>query len=149
MDITAQSLASRYVGIRELSKQGQDHPLIQWWLSLCGLSIETPDEVPWCSAFVNGIAWELGLPRSHSAAARSWLTIGTSVPIEDAKVGFDIVVLWRDRIDAATGHVALYAGRAAALPAADVVLLGGNQNNGVCTESFALARVLAVRRLLA
>lgn len=35
----------RFVGVKELPEG--DHPLIQWGFLLCGLSSETPDEVPW------------------------------------------------------------------------------------------------------
>lgn len=142
MTITAVDLAQRYVGIRELATTGKNHPLIQWWLSLCGFSMETPDEVPWCSAFINGIAWELRLPRSKSAAARSWLTVGTPVPDKDAIVGCDVVVLKRNN-NPAQGHVGLFMG----WNGASVQLLGGNQDNGVCVLDFPVARMLGVRRL--
>jgi len=145
VNITAFDLASRYIGIQEIAGQ-KDHPLIQWWLSLCGFPTDVHDEVAWCSAFVNGMAWELRLPRSKSAAARSWLTVGQAVAIADATVGYDVVVLKRGTdpqpgpdVIAAPGHVGLYAGAAQ--------LLGGNQGNGVRVEPFDPARVLGVRRL--
>ena len=76
MQITPFQLAQRHVG-HVFERAGDlDHPLIQWWLSLCGYDLGVHDEVPWCSAFVNGIAWELRMTRSKSAAARSWLTVG-------------------------------------------------------------------------
>ena len=81
--MTAFDIAQRYVGIQELPG-GKNHPLISWWLSLCGFELDSPDEIAWCSAFVNGIAWDLRLPRSKSAAARSWLTVGESVLLADA-----------------------------------------------------------------
>ena len=72
--------AQRYIGIREV-KGEKDHPLIRWWHSLCTIG-EVADEVPWCSSFVNGMAWDLRMPRSRSAAARSWLGIGMAVPFD-------------------------------------------------------------------
>lgn len=143
MTLTAVDLAQRYVGIKELATAEKNHPLIQWWLSLCGFSMDTPDEVPWCSAFVNGIAWELRLPRSKSAAARSWLNVGLPVLKRDAVVGFDVVVLWRGTIDAATGHVGFFMG----WQDGQVQLLGGNQSNGVCIQGFPEERILGIRRL--
>lgn len=152
MNITAFDLAQRYVGIREFSEQGQDHPLIQWWFSLCGWSIDTPDEVPWCSVFVNGIAWELRLPRSKSAAARSWLGVGTPVsdPTHEPMVGFDVVVLQRGsgaqpgpEVLDAPGHVGFFAG----FDMGRVMVLGGNQGNAVSVASFPATRVLGYRRL--
>lgn len=141
MTITPFSLAQRYVGIRELSG-AQHHPLVSWWLSLCGFSLDAPDEIPWCSAFVNGIAWELRLPRSKSAAARSWLTVGVSVQIADAVADSDIVVLSRGT-NPAQGHVGFFAG----WERGEVLVLGGNQQNSVSIEAFDATRILGMRRL--
>ena len=67
IEITLFELAQRYVGVGEL-KGGKDHPLIQWWLSLCGFGMESPDETPWCSAFANGMA-AIHTPDEHIAVA--------------------------------------------------------------------------------
>jgi uncharacterized protein (TIGR02594 family) len=148
---SAFDLAQRYAGIKELAGTGQNHPLIQFWLTLCGFGPDTPDETPWCSAFVNGIAWELRLPRSKSALARSWLTVGVPVELKDARNRFDVVILQRgdglqpgaDVLNA-PGHVGFFAGQTA-----DTIhLLGGNQGDGVTVAGFPIARVLGVRRLL-
>lgn len=133
-------LAQRYVGIKEIAGK-KNHPLISWWLSLCGFDTDTPDEVPWCSAFVNGIAWELRLPRSKSAAARSWLNVGIPVELNQAEVG-DIVILKRGT-NPAQGHVGFYASH----NEFTVTLLGGNQSNGVCVASFDKRDLLGVRRI--
>ena len=132
-------LAQRYVGIRELGPK--DHPLIQWWLSLCGYSTDSPDEIPWCSAFVNGIAWELRLPRSKSAAARSWLTVGLPIFLHDARAG-DIVILKRNN-NPEQGHVGFYA----SVEAQYVHVLGGNQSDSVCLAKFNQGDVLGLRRI--
>lgn len=151
--MTAFDLAQRYVGIRELAGAAKNHPLISWWLSLCGFSLDAPDETAWCAAFVNGIAWELRLPRSKSAAARSWLTVGRPVGIDEAKPEFDVVVMKRgsgpqpgpEVTSGAQGHVGFFAGLG---PNRTVLILGGNQRNGVTVEPFPLDSVLGVRRLV-
>ena len=108
--MTPFDLAQRFVGeVHELPGEHADHPLIQWWLSLCGYGFEAHDEVPWCSAFVNGICWECRLPRSKSAAARSWLQIGEAINLDDATAGYCIAVLSRG-MNPAQGHVGFYAG---------------------------------------
>lgn len=142
-------LAQRYVGIREIA-DNQSHPLIQWWLSLCGMSTDTPDSVPWCSAFINGLAWELRLPRSKSAAARSWLAVGIPIPLDQAQLG-DVVIFKRGdgvqpgpEVINAPGHVGLFAGR----EGNRLLILGGNQDDGVCIAGFGVNRVLGVRRLV-
>jgi len=145
MKLTLFDLATRYVGIHELAGNA-DHPLIRWWLSLCGFPTDVHDEISWCSAFLNGMAWELRLPRSKSAAARSWLAVGQAIDLMEATVGFDIVVLKRGAGDQpgpeviqAPGHVGLFAGRSS--------LLAGNQGNAVSVAPFDPAKVLGVRRL--
>lgn len=155
MNIDAFTLAQRYIGIAELGRR--DHPLIQWWLSLCtGFNTDSPDEVPWCSAFVNGMAWELRLPRSKSAAARSWLTVGRGIDSSEARPGWDVVILKRGGANQpgpevlnAQGHVGFFAGWEDGRQAkARVLVLAGNQGNAVSVAPFPWAQVLGLRRLI-
>jgi len=44
MTITALDLAQRFIGIREIAG-GKNHPLVSWWLSLCGFDLATPDVI--------------------------------------------------------------------------------------------------------
>ena len=77
-------VALRLEGMKE--KPGdQDEPFILWALSLCGL--DGHDETPWCSAFMNAVCYVLGLPRSGSAAARSWLAVGAPGLQEQGHLG--------------------------------------------------------------
>ncbi len=139
--MTAFDRAQRYVGeVQELAG-GQDHPLIQWWHSLCGLGANQPDETPWCSSFVNGVCWDEQLPRTKSAMARSWLNQGRVIALEEARPGFDIVVLARGK--APQGHVGFFAG----VDETHVHVLGGNQGNSVSIAAFPRGDVLGVRRL--
>lgn len=147
--MTLYDRAKRFEGIKELAGAA-DHPLIQWWLSLCGFGLDAHDEIPWCSAFVNGMAWDCELPRSRSAAARSWLKVGEPVAIELATQGNDVVVLKRGKepqpgpeVIEAQGHVGIYHG----VDGADVLVLGGNQGNEVSIARYPLAALLGVRRV--
>ncbi len=153
LSITAYSLAERYLGIREFAG-GLDHPLIQWWLSLCGFGLHSHDEVPWCGAYVFGAAvWPLRLQApTFPARARYWLTVGQKVEPGEALVGFDLVILARgggDQPDAsvldAPGHVGWFAGYSAIGPK----VLGGNQADHVSILNFPADRVLGIRRLVA
>ena len=141
--MTAFDLAQRFVGeVKELPG-GQQHPFIQWCHMLCGLGPDQPDETPWCSSFANAIAWMLRLPRSKSAAARSWLDVGEVVAgINFASVGNDVVILKRGT-STTQGHVGFYAGS----DGATVSVLGGNQGDAVSIARFPLADVLGIRRL--
>jgi uncharacterized protein (TIGR02594 family) len=146
--LTAYDLAQRFVGVREVSGN-LDHPQIMAMLTL-DTTWPTHDEVPWCSAFVNYICWLLRLPRSKNLMARSWLAVGRPVGLNDAVVGFDVVVLNRadgpqaSNILDAPGHVGFFAGR----ESGRVVVLGGNQSNQVSLAQYPAEKVLGVRRLL-
>ena len=152
VELTAFDLAGRFLGLTERAGNLENHPLIVWWFELCGLP-KQPDEVPWCSVFLNGLCWLLGpdVPRSKSAAARSWLTVAQAVSLDQAIIGWDVVILKRgagpqpgpDVFDA-PGHVGLFAGRLNG----DVLVRGGNQQNSVNDTRFPGHRVLGVRRLL-
>lgn len=148
--MTLFQLGQRFVGEIREQPGSADHPWIQWALMLCGFGLDAHDEVPWCSAAVNAWAWELRLPRSKSAAARSWLGIGEALELEEATVGNCVVVLSRGsgaqpgpEVRDAPGHVGVYAG----CDGPYVVVLGGNQGNGVSIERFPNDRILGVRRL--
>lgn len=139
MSITAELLARRFIGLKEVEGRGSN-PIILGMLQYAG-QWPTDDDVPWCSAFVWCIAYMLDLPRPTTAAlaARSWLRMGTGVDIASAIVGFDIVILKRGE----GGHVGFYEG----VSGQTVTLLGGNQGNEVGINAFDKARVIGVRRL--
>ena len=139
--MTAYDLAQRFVGELTELTGNDNHPLIQWFHMLCALGHDQPDATPWCSSFANGVCWLLRLPRSKSAAARSWLTVGRPVLIGEAVVGWDVVVLSRGAAPA--GHVGFFAG----VDRDHVHVLGGNQGDAVTVQAFDLATVLGVCRL--
>jgi uncharacterized protein (TIGR02594 family) len=148
MTITAYDVAQRFIGVHETPGVASD-PLV-----LSMLRLEQPDAaddaIPWCSAFVNFVAWLLRLPRSKSLAARSWLSVGLPIELSDAVPGFDVVILKRgageqpgaDVLDF-PGHVGFFAGA----KGGTVYVLGGNQGDAVSIEPFPTARILGVRRL--
>lgn len=147
MNVTLYDLAQRFVGLREESGP-RNNGFIVWAHSLCGL--DAADEVPWCSAFVNALAWMLDLPRSKSSAARSWLTVGTPISLSAANLGYDVVIFKRGaepqpgpEVLKAPGHVALFC----AVEGDQVLVLGGNQGDAVSISRYPVANVLGVRRL--
>lgn len=149
MHKTAFDQGARFINMREIEGERDNH-FIVWAHSLCGLE-DTPDEVPWCSSWLNAICWLHRLPRSKSARARSWLGVGKSLTLFDAKAGFDIVILSRGKgtqpgpeVINAPGHVGFYAGHDRDY----VQVLGGNQGDQVSIRHYATSRVLGVRRLI-
>jgi uncharacterized protein (TIGR02594 family) len=147
--ITPFTLAQRFTGLAE-TPGAVHNPAILGMLQLVDRSVHD-DETPWCSAFVNYVAWLLDAPRSKSLAARSWLRVGAPVALNQARPGYDVVVLSRGAnapgadVLAAPGHVGFFAGYSP--PTQMVRVLGGNQSDQVCSELFPVSRVLGVRRL--
>jgi uncharacterized protein (TIGR02594 family) len=148
IELSAYELAQRFVGISEVGGAASNPQI----LAMLRLDDTWPadDAVPWCSAFMNYVAWLLRLPRSKSLLARSWLTVGEVIDIGDAEPGFDVVVLNRGRgkqpgasVVDAPGHVGFFAG----LEGARIFVLGGNQSNSVGIGSYPKSRLLGVRRL--
>lgn len=149
MKVTAYDLMERFVGLKE-AKGPTSNAQVLAMLQLDAGWV-TDDEVPWCSAAVNYIAWLLRLPRSKNLSARSWLTVGTVIPsIASAQRGFDVVILKRGTGDQpgpdvleAPGHVGFFS----ALEHGCVWVLGGNQSDTVSLASFPAQRVLGIRRI--
>lgn len=148
LEISAYELAQRFVGVSEVPGT-TSNPQV---LAMLRLDNKWPedDSVPWCSAFTNYITWLLRLPRSKSLRARSWLLVGEVIELDQARAGFDVVILKRgkgtqpgpDVIDA-PGHVGFFAGS----EGSDVLVLGGNQGDTVSIARYAKSRVLGIRRL--
>jgi uncharacterized protein (TIGR02594 family) len=139
-------LAERFTGIQEVAGK-VDNPQIMSMLTL-DMSWPTADEVPWCSAFVNYIAWLGRAPRSKDLRARSWLEVGRSVAPENAEPG-DVIVLKRGTDDGpevidAPGHVGFFAGYSRP---GFIEVLGGNQSNTVKVSAYPADRLLSVRRI--
>ena len=137
MEVTAYSIAKNFIGIHEKAGD-QDNPFIVWCLSLCGYN-DAHDETAWCSCFANAICFILGLNRSKSAAAVSWLTEGTHVELSDAQVGFDICIFKT----VAGHHVGFFGGMQNGL----INLLGGNQKDMVSEALWKTDNLMEVRRI--
>lgn len=135
---SAYQVASRYLGIGEVVGS-TSNPAILAMLTL-DTNWPTDDETPWCSAFANWVCFQLGLPRSKSLAAVSWLGVGTIVDLDEAEIGLDVVILSRD----GGGHVGFYAG----MDGDRVKILGGNQGDHVSISAFPIDRIVGVRRLM-
>lgn len=109
----------------------------------------TDDETSWCSSFVNWTMEQAGIRGTDSAAARSWLNWGESVPINSASVRPGDVIVFPRGNNPAQGHVAIVD---EVLANGRVRVVGGNQSNGEgqpdgVTESVrTLSSAIGVRR---
>lgn len=149
MTTTLFEVAQRFIGIKETAG-ATSTPMVLAMLRLDASWVED-DQTAWCSAFVNFVCFILGVARSRSLAARSWLLVGQSIPLTDARVGGDVVVLSRGSgkqpgadVITAPGHVGFYAGQ----DATNVLLLAGNQGDAVSIAPFPKSRILGIRRLV-
>ncbi|MCF6333657.1 MAG: TIGR02594 family protein [Draconibacterium sp.] len=102
----------------------------------------TNDEIPWCSTFVNWVAWKSGLQFSGKANARSWLSVGNKVT--EPEPG-DVVIFWRESPQSWKGHVAFFLG--ISMDKKRVYCLGGNQGNRVSVSAYRYNTVLSFQRL--
>lgn len=98
----------------------------------------TADEIPWCSAFVNWVLAQVGMPGTRSAAARSWLLWGSRLVVP--RIG--CITVLRRGSSSWQGHVGFYEGTA---PSGRVLLLAGNQANAVTVAGCDPAKVLGYR----
>lgn len=144
-------LATRLLGEREIPG-ALDNGFIRWCHGLCGGM--APDELAWCSSFLNGVAHLRGCPRSRSKLARSWMVVGTRLrDRREAVRGWDVMVLTRGDgpqpgVESVTapGHVGLFSRWLDG--GARVELLGGNQGDRVSLAPFNAERILVVQRLI-
>jgi uncharacterized protein (TIGR02594 family) len=97
----------------------------------------TSDETAWCAAFVGATLKRANVTPSGSLLARSYLTWGE--PLAEPLPGA-ITVLSRSS-DPASGHV----GFLLAETTSSVILLGGNQSDGVTVAAFPKSRLLSYR----
>ena len=145
--ITPYSIAKQYIDIKEISG-AMNNPIIMAMLKLDNNWPEN-DEVPWCSAFINWVAFNAGVWRSKSLMARSWLAMVNHIQIDHAEQGWDVVILSRGHGEQpsagvlnAPGHVGLYSFH----NGGNVWLLGGNQSDSVSIQKFPKSRIIGVRR---
>lgn len=129
-------IAKREIGTSEISGPAANKRIIEYH-SATTLHA-TSDEVPWCSAFVNWLCRECGIPGTGSAMARSFLLWGRAT--DDPEIG-DVVVFSRGS-DGISGHVGLVVSRSRFT----VSVLGGNQGDKVQIKNYPRFQVLGYRR---
>lgn len=121
-------------GVKEFAGNAENPRIVEYQAATTFPAAD--DEIAWCSSFVNWCMKQAGVPRTKSAAARSWLEWGKKI---DQPVRGCVVVFKRG--DPPSGHVALYVGR----EGDDLLVLGGNQDNQVKISRYAANRVLGFR----
>ncbi len=134
-------IAFSELGTQEIT--GSEHnPEILKYAAEAGIAGVTTDEIPWCSTFINWVAWKAGLQHSKKANARSWLNVGMKVSSPEPG---DIVVFWRESPQSWKGHVAIFLG--ISTNKKRVYCIGGNQGNRVSVSAYRMNTVLSFQRL--
>lgn len=134
-------IAFNELGIEEISGD-QHNPEILKYAHDTGIQGVTTDEIPWCSTYVNWVAWKCGLQHSGKSNARSWLNVGQRVFSPEPG---DVVVFWREDPQSWKGHVGFFIGFSPDL--SRVYCLGGNQGNRVSVSAYRKETVLSYQRL--
>lgn len=155
-ELTCAGMARQFLGIREVEGR-VNNPQIMAFLNL-DQSWPTNDEVPWCSAFANYVAWLAQRHRTKTMhlRARAWLRVGVPVLLENPllrasrDVSLNTVAIFMrggstagpDVLDA-PGHVAFYLGHTDS----EVRVIGGNQSDSVSITEYPTSRLLGLRYL--
>ena len=126
-------------GVKEIIGSTHNKTIVDY-AKESGFKWVNDDETPWCSIFINWVAFKACLERTKSAMARSWLDVG--VPVTFPETG-DIVVFKRGN-SAWQGHVGIYISEA---ENSQINVLGGNQSNAVKISTYNTKDLLGFRRL--
>lgn len=102
----------------------KNNPQIVAFLEASGQPKNSPDEVPWCSAFLVYCFQQACVETKANAAAKSWLNY--SVETQNPKLG-DIVVLEWPKEAPTNAHVGFYIREVEN----GIYILAGNQNDTV------------------
>jgi uncharacterized protein (TIGR02594 family) len=115
------------------------NPHIQQFLAAAGMAPDSPDETPWCSAFLVWCFQQAGIPVPANAAAISWMQVGSET--HDPVIGDVVVLAWPpDKIE--HSHVGFFIREVAN----GIYVLAGNQNETVDISLWKKADVLSYRR---
>lgn len=124
------------LGVREIP--GEAHNLrIQEYMGTVGITNQ-PDEIPWCSGFVNWDFQQCWIQGTGRPNARSWLRWGAK--LAEPKVGC-VVIFWRVSRDDWRGHVGIVLD----FSPSELLVIGGNQGNRVSIRAYGYERVLGYR----
>lgn len=123
-------------GVRETPSRETDNPDIAHFhrFTVAGVP-EHPDEVHWCSSFVNCCLIESGEKGTRSKSARTWLEYGHEIHVPQLGC---IAVYERE----GGYHVGFVVGVATN---GDLELLGGNQGNAVSIRRRSSEHLLSLR----
>lgn len=124
------SVAQAEVGTQELAGSRHNPRIIEYHATTGRFS---DDETPWCASFVNWVLRQAGQTGTGSAAAMSFASYGTRL---DGPAYGSIAVI---SYGGGKGHVGFVVGR----QGDRLLILGGNQSNGVNVKAFGTRQIAA------
>lgn len=130
---------SNYYGLKEFEGSKHNKIVVSFFQRL-GYDYITDDETPWCAAFINFCAKEIGANYPKSLRARHWMNCGVS--IDNPTIG-DIAVFGYGGASGTSGHVSIYISE----DSENIYCLGGNQSNEVNISSYCKEDLLGFRKL--
>lgn len=131
------ALARSELGTKELVGKGSNPKVLSYYAESGHAGVED-DATAWCAAFTGAMLARSGMPNTGSLAARSYETYGAK--LDQPKVGC-IGVMTRGNPKGWQGHVGFVVG----FDDDRITMLGGNQSDKVCIESFPRAKFIAFR----
>jgi lysozyme len=126
-------IAKGEIGQKEISGSAHNKRILDYHAATSLKA--TNDETPWCSSFVSYCLEKAGIASTKNAWARSYLAWGKKI---DVPVKGCIVVFSRGD---SSGHVAFFE----SIDGNDIKVLGGNQGNEVCYDTYPKSRLLGYR----
>lgn len=124
--------ARKYVGLQEIPGKQNNSTITNWLIGLRAWWRD--DETPWCGTFVGHCIQEAKrLVPSAWYRAKSWADAGTTL----TSPAYGCIAVF-DR--AGGGHVGFVVGKD---KLGNLMILGGNQSNGVNIKPFSRTRVIA------
>lgn len=130
------AMAWRELGVREAAGSA-DNPRVVAYFRDVGHDEIRNDEIAWCAAFVGACLERAGVPSTRALNARSYLDWG--MPVAEPALG--AIAVLRRTSDPALGHVGFLVGSTDE----SLILLGGNQGDGVTVSAFDASSLLGFR----
>jgi uncharacterized protein (TIGR02594 family) len=124
------SVAQAEVGTQEVAGSRHNPRILEYHQTTGRFS---DDETPWCASFVNWVLRQAGQTGTGSAAAMSFASYGTRL---DRPAYGSIAVI---SYGGGKGHVGFVVGR----QGDRLLILGGNQSNGVNVKAFGTRQIAA------
>jgi uncharacterized protein (TIGR02594 family) len=134
--------AKRFNGLREIDDQGELSPAVtEFFLCTRFPPALVNKRTPWCAAFVCAVLEQHGIAHPRSARARDFLGWGQELlyPVPGAVLVFERGQMGKQ------GHVAFCDLELATWNQSTVRVLGGNQDNAVCSRRYEVENLLSAR----